>query len=104
MSVVSEELRKKFPWGFVIEDMHIGPYTVRAFHPKKYKTNRSTGENDTDVIHYHGYIDDQDCNESWLTLDDALLGMIVRRNLGLNARHLNEHFMLGLRAMSDTTS
>ena len=102
MAAVSEDLKKRFPWGFVIEIMEIGPYIVRAFHPEKFKNNRGTGVNDTDVIHYHGYIDGKDCNESWLTLDDALAGMIVRRNVGLNCRQINEHFMAGLNAMKST--
>jgi hypothetical protein len=99
MGVVPEELRKKFAWGFVIEDIEIGPYTVRSFHPHKREGGRPTGENDLDVIHYHGYIDGKDCHESWLTLDDALLGMIVRRKVGANCRQINEHFMAGLNAM-----
>jgi hypothetical protein len=35
-------------------------------------------------------------------LDDALAGMIVRRNVGLNCRQINEHFMAGLNAMKPT--
>ena len=102
MAEAPDDLVKKFPWGFVIEFMEIGPYYVRAFHPKKLEDNRGVGVNDTDVTHYHGYIDGKDCHESWLTLDDALAGMIVRRNVGLNCRQINEHFMAGLNAMKTT--
>jgi len=102
MAAVPEDLRKPFPWGLVIEIMEIGPYIVRAFHPEKFESNRGMGFNDTDVIHYHGYIDGKDCHESWMTLDDALAGMIVRRNVGLNCRQINEHFMAGLNAMKPT--
>jgi hypothetical protein len=102
MGIRSEDLLKRFPWGSAIEDMEIGPYIVRAFYPEKFENNRGTGVNDTDVIHYHGYIDGKDCHESWLTLDSALVGMIVRRNVGLDCRQINEHFMAGLGAMRTT--
>jgi hypothetical protein len=103
MGIRSEDLLKRFPWGFALEDVEIGPYTVRSFHPEKFTHNgHGTGVNDTDVIHYHGFIDGKDCNESWLTLDDALAGMIVRRNVGLNCSQINEHFMAGLNAMKST--
>ena len=103
MGIVPEELHKKFPWGFVIEHMEIGPYTVRAFHPEIFENSCGTGVNDTDLIHYHGYIDGKDCNESWTTLDEALAGMIVRRSLGPNSRSINEHFVAGITAMKPLT-
>ena len=98
------DLNKPFPWGLIIEDIEVGPYTVRSFHPEKFDQNGyGSGFNRTDVIHYHGYIDGKSCNESWLTLDDALVGMIVRRNVGVNCSQINEHFMAGLNAMKTET-
>jgi len=99
MEIVPDALRKKFPWGFVIEDIEIGPYVVRCFHPEKFENGRGIGINDTDTIHYHGYIDGVDCCERWSTLDDALAGMIVIRNVGRNFRQINEHFMAGLNSI-----
>lgn len=103
MRTVPEALRKPFPWGVVIEDIEIGPYIVRAFHPRKYRGGQLLSTSDPEVVHYHGYIDGKDCNESWLTLDDALVGMIVRRAVGPNCRQINEHFMAGLNAMKSDT-
>ena len=103
MSAVPEVLRKKFPWGFVIEDVEIGPYIVRSYHPRKDIDGGTMSDNDVSKIHYHGYIDGKDCNESWLTLDDALAGMIVRRNVGVNCSQINTHFMAGLNAMKSDT-
>jgi len=103
MPVVPEVLRKKFPWGFVIEDVAIGPYVVRSYHPRKEIDGCNMSDNDESKIHYHGYIDGNDCNESWLTLDEALAGMIVRRALGPNSRQINEHFIAGISAMSQNT-
>ena len=77
---IMTDLNKPFLWGLIIEDIEVGPYTVRSFHPEKFDQNcYGSGFNRTDVIHYHGYIDGKSCNESWLTLDDALVGMIARR-------------------------
>ena len=98
------DLKSRFPWGLIIEDVTLGPYTVRSYHPAKYDQNGyGTGDNDTDAIHYHGYIDGKDCNEGWLTLDEALVGMIVRRIAGPNNRQISRHFMAGLNAMKVTT-
>ena len=91
-----------FPWGLKTADMEIGQYTVRAFHPYKVLNGRVTSEPDQEVTHYHGYIDGKDCNETWVSLDEALVGLIVRRNVGLNHRQINEHFMAGLHAMAGT--
>lgn len=94
------DLKKKFPWGFPLSDMQVGPYTVRAYHPRKEVDGRVMSDTDSQTTHYHGYIDGKDCNESWLTLDEALAGMIVRRALGPNSSSINEHFIAGISAMS----
>ena len=93
----------KFSWGQPLTDEVIGPYTVRAFHPRKVEGSRVTTEIDRTTIHHHGYIDGKDCNESWLTLDEALVGMIVRRSLGPNSRQINEHFIAGIYALMPLT-
>jgi hypothetical protein len=103
MGIRSADLVKPFAWGFAIEEIEIGPYIVRAYHPRKEIDGGTMSDNDLSKIHYHGYIDGKDCNESWLTLDAALVGLIVRRNLGANYRQINEHFMAGLSALRSDT-
>jgi len=86
-----------FSWGRVIGDHKVGPYTIRAYHPRI--TGNSAGCN-AGVTEYHGYIDNKSVGESWTTLDDALAGLIVRRALGANSNDINYHFMAGIRAMA----
>ena len=89
----------KFPWGLVIKDHEIGPYTIREYHPRKVEGVVVKNEINRDVVQYHGYIDGKDTHESWSTLEDAMAGMIVRKIIGLNASQIGYHFVAGLRAM-----
>lgn len=95
------KISNKFNWGQVIHDYEIGPYVIRAYHPRQVRGNEVTREIDEDRIEYHGYIDGKDTSESWGTLEDAMAGLIVRRILGLNAGNINYHFVAGLRAMAE---
>jgi hypothetical protein len=90
------DTERKFPWGRVISDVTVGPYMVRSYHPHKPKSR----EIDDSEVFYHGYIDGKDCNESWISVDEALAGLIVRRALGPNWRPVNEHFIAGIRALA----
>jgi len=89
----------KFIWGEALSDEVVGPYTVRAFHPHKVEGSHVTKDIDRSKIHYHGYINGKDCNESWLSLDEALAGMITRRSLGPNRSSISEHFIAGIYAL-----
>jgi hypothetical protein len=91
---------RKFPWGRVIEDIEVGPYMVRAYHPHKSEGVTITREIDTDTINYHGYVDGRDTNISWGSLDEALAGLIVYRNLGPNNDNIAGHFVAGVNAMA----
>ena len=91
----------RFPWGRVIDDIDVGKYTIRMFHPYKTDGVRVSNEVDETVTYYHGYIDNVDVFESWITLDECLAGLIVRANLGANHRHINEHFIAGIKAMNE---
>jgi hypothetical protein len=78
-------MSKHFAWGQIQEIHEIGPYKIIEYVCK------STGE---DL--FHGEIDGEDTHESWDSLDDALAGLIVRRNLGPNHSQINQHFMAGI--------
>ena len=92
---------KDFPWGDVVEDYHVGPYTIRAFHPwKMHGVTLKTDDPDKSKLHYHGYIDNEDASESWPTLDDALAGLIVRRSIGFNHSVIGYHFVAGVRSLA----
>jgi hypothetical protein len=92
----------RFSWGRPIEDFVVGPYTVRSFHPFKTKGSSITKEIDYDTVNYHGYIDGLDANEGWLTLDEALAGLIVRRLIGRGNSKVSEHFVAGLISLGET--
>ena len=78
------EMSEKFPWGRIVEEHEIGPYKILEY------TDKETGE----TLFHSG-------NESWSTLDEALVGVIVKRNLGPNHRQVNEHFMAGINALAN---
>lgn len=94
------EAPHKFPWGKVIEDIDVGPYTIRAYHPHKYNNGQRVKDCDEDRIEYHGYINGKDQCQSWPTLDDALAGLIVCRHLGQNWDGVAAHFIEGIKALA----
>ncbi len=95
------DLHEKFNWGQVVKDHVIGPYTIREYHPRKRQGKNVLPEIDGTAVEFHGYIDGQDTHESWASLEDAVVGMIVRRMVGLNRSAIAVHFMAGLRGMSE---
>lgn len=94
------DLSKKFHWGLVVADHNIGPYTIREYHPGKLDGVTILSEPNMDITEFHGYIDGKDTHESWSSLDDALVGLIVKRTAGLNKSVIASHFMAGLRGMA----
>lgn len=84
------DLSKRFPWGRVIEDHAIGRFTIREYHNKN-----------SDFVLFHGFVDGKDAHESWLTIEDAIVGLIVLSIAGLNNRQIAQHFMAGLRAIAE---
>lgn len=95
------EPASEFTWGKVIQDFSIYPYTIRAFHPRKVKGSSLTDEIDLETTHYHGYVSGEDVCESWATIDEALAGLIVRRNIGPNNRQISQHFIAGISAIAN---
>jgi hypothetical protein len=105
-NVVGEcRVNKRFPWGKVVEIIECGPYTIKVYHPNETDCRDQVIRGEyKQVLFYHGHINGVDCNESWHSIDEALAGLIVRNALGDNFRHINEHFIAGLVAMSEGTS
>lgn len=94
------DLNEKFPWGRIIKDHDIGIYTIREYHPRQRRGVEVLPSIDETETQYHGYIDGKDTHESWVTLEDAMVGLIVRRMIGPNNSSINHHFMAGLRALA----
>lgn len=95
------DLTERFPWGLIVKDHKIGPYTIREFHPHKRQGSQVTRDIDEYVTEFHGYIDGKDTHESWSTLEEAMAGLIVRKFIGMNNSQIGYHFVAGLRAMSE---
>ena len=91
----------KFTWGRVMDRHEVGPYEIVEFHPHEIGSSARPRPVDTSKVEFHGYIDGKDTNESWNTLDEALVGMIVRRHVGPNCHAIASHFMAGLKAMEN---
>lgn len=87
------DLYDRFPWGEVIADHAIGPYTIREFHPFERREKGSIGPGvDKSKAHFHGYVNGADACCTWLTLDEALAGCIAYRAEGPNHR-ADEYFI-----------
>ncbi len=97
---MTSDLLEKFNWGRVVKDHTIGPYTIREFHPRKRQGVELISEVDETVTWFQGYIDGRDTHESWQSLEDAMVGLVVRRMVGLNSSAINYHFMAGLRGLA----
>lgn len=93
-------MEEKFTWGRVVKDHHIGPYMIREYHPRKVKDVELTREIDESKVCFHGYIDGKSVGETWESLEDAMVGLIVRRVVGLNHSKIGYHFMAGLRGIA----
>ena len=70
-----ELIEKEFIWGNVIKVYCIGEYQVVKYIDKK--------ENET---YYHGYINYRDTNNSYSSLDSALIGCIGHKYEGGNGK------------------
>lgn len=87
--------QRKFVWGPVKEVYRIGPYEVVRYHPQIFKDSSGTGNYDYTVNQYHPYVKGEDTNESYDSLDAALVGAIAYRREGGNHR-ADRYFILAL--------
>lgn len=96
--------KENFNWGLVINEHKIGPYVILEYHPRKVEGVTVTREIDKGNVRFHGYIDSQDTCEGWGSLDEALVGLIVRRTVGMNSSLIAYHFMAGLRGIATNST
>lgn len=75
------DLTERFPWGRVIEDFEIGPYTIRKFIWKDIQNSEQSG-----TIGYSAYINGKDANRSYGTLQAAMIGVISYEAQGPNSQ------------------
>ena len=87
---------RAFTWGVTRARHEVGPYGLIEYHP--YKPGTFNDVDETQIL-FHGYLDGESVGEAWASMDEALAGLIVRRHLGSNFRHLGSHFVGGLLAL-----
>ena len=81
-----------FSWGKIIRIEEIGiagdvNFSIVVFHPWKTKgCTVETGRPDYDKIYFHGYVNDEDTHESYLSLEEALVGCVAYKREGFNHR------------------
>lgn len=88
------------PHGHVIKTYVVGPYTIHEYHPHKIEGSNYLREIDKEATMFYGYVEGGKQREIWETLDDALVGLVVKRNAGLNNSAIARHFIAGLRGLS----
>lgn len=87
IKLLRQQKRPKFTWGSIIEIMDIGPYTIASYHPHKNDNGRISSQIiDVDRTQFHGWVDGENSHRAWLSLDEALVGLIAYRAEGPNSR------------------
>jgi hypothetical protein len=66
---------RDFVWGEPLKSYEIGPYKILKYQGR-----------DESKASYHGWINNDDTNSSWGSLDAALVGMIAISREGHNSR------------------
>lgn len=94
------KIEDEFPWGRIIADETIGPYTVRSYHPNAMNGTTITDVIDETKVEYTGYIDGEYGDNIWDSLDEALAGLIATRALGPNNNDIGNHFIAGVNALA----
>lgn len=80
---------RKFTWGPIDAIHQVGPYTIVEY--RRDNSNTTSADPDGlaashDQTHFHPYIDGKDTAQSFLSLDQALIGAIAYRHEGPNTR------------------
>jgi hypothetical protein len=77
----------EFTWGTIIELHEVGEYTIAEYHPWKSDNGKILmGEPDGKKTEFHGWVSGEDTSHSWLSLDDALAGLISYKYEGHNGQ------------------
>jgi hypothetical protein len=95
------ERKIDLPDGRIVETYRIGPYVIVEYHPHKLQGSNYLREIDESRTEFYGYEDGKKARESWNSLEEAMVGLIVKHFVGLNYHAINRHFMAGLKAMAE---
>ena len=79
MATLVQDL-ENFPWGKVIKVHDIGPYVLVEYVQQGITNSPTNGE-----IFFAGYIHCESVSQSWCSLEEALIGLIVLAKIGPNA-------------------
>jgi hypothetical protein len=85
-------MKDKFARWNILYQQVIGEYEVIKYADR---TSPDGG------VWFTGSVNGVSVNESWQTLDEALVAMIVIRSIGKDHRTLSEHFILGVRSIEE---
>lgn len=78
---VEIEPASEFPWGRVTQDHVFGPYVIREYVQKKVPNSPNNGR-----TLFHAYHEGKSLNESWYSLEKAIIGAIAKVHDGLNSQ------------------
>ena len=82
----------RFPWGPIIEQHQIGPYTILEYLEDTSAYDNATAWERHGRTLYHVYVDGKNTAVSATSLDSALAGAIAYRRDGANS-HAGDYFM-----------
>lgn len=86
MSTIHEMIKgHKYTWGKLVKIHEIGEYKVVEYFSYKYENNHRT-DGYEETASFHPYINDQDTNNSYESLDAALVGVIAYKQDGPNSQ------------------
>lgn len=77
---------KEFPWGEVITVHTIGNVDVLEYFDRKRDGVTITRQIDYNTKSYHAYLDGKSINQSFSTLDQAVIGALCHKYDGYNSR------------------
>lgn len=92
LKIIRREIHR-FTWGEIVNLHEVGEYTIAEYHPwKRDGVLVKSGEPDRKVTEFHGWVNEEDTSHSWMSLDDALAGLISYKYEGCNG-HAGYYFM-----------
>ena len=76
----------RFPWGEVRQVHSIGDIEVVEFYGRQYEDGQTSPDVDRSVSLFHPYLNGEDLNQSYDTLDGAVVGAIAFKYEGSDSR------------------
>lgn len=75
---------RTFPWGPIDKIHEIGEYQIIEYREDKSGFNRDAWETHNRTV-FHPYVNGKDSHESFVTLDEAIVGAIAFKNQGAHS-------------------